>query len=292
MWAIFAAVTCSVPYSESEAKYFVDFSGAAYCGGTLGKGVASWSCAACQKHPNVTATVISEHTLLFAFNGFVAYDADTNRVILSVAGTDPLKVQDWIDDLSFAHTDYYMCSKFGDESCQVHEGFLKTYQLAILDVRTTVEAYLKKHPSASFHVTGHSLGAIVALYAALDLKLERNVTVTSLTTVGQPRGGDAAFARFAAKHFGNVENTTVPYYRLVHFTDPVPDLPPSALGFTQPPQEIYYGQLNSLGPHVECNLTDGEDPSCSDRHLVRVNLLMHLNYVGFDFISNYIGCKL
>ena len=61
--------------------------GASYCGGTLGHGVTNWNCYACKRHPNVNATVVSNQTLFFDFNSFVAYDGDTNRVILAIAGT-------------------------------------------------------------------------------------------------------------------------------------------------------------------------------------------------------------
>lgn len=146
--------------------------------------------------------------------------------------------------------------------------------------------YKAAFPTAALHLVGHSLGAIMSVFAALDLTLEENIKVDSLLTFGQPRGGDQAFADFFE---ANLEEL-----RLTHYTDPVPHLPPqNLLGeafFQHPSTEVYYEQYNSLGSYKVC---DGqEDNTCSNKNLVDVDLLMHLNYVGFDFISNYLACKL
>jgi hypothetical protein len=274
-------------YDEEYAKYMVDFSGAAYCSGTLGHGVEKWDCGACKKHPTVTnSSVITESSLAYTLNGFVAYDSAVDRIVLSISGTDPLNIKDWVDDLDFFKTDYPLCEKYGAEPCQVHEGFLGSYDVGRDLVVSTVLEYTAAHPTAEVHVTGHSLGAIMAVLASLDLTLEHDVKITSILTFGQPRGGDEAFSNFFSSHLSE--------FRVTHYTDPVPHLPPQTLAFQpffhHPTTEVYYGQLDSTGPYKVC--ADAEDKSCSNKNLVDVDLLMHLNYVGFDFISNYIGCKL
>ena len=179
----------------------------------------------------------------------------------------------------------------GSKNCTVHEGFLGTYNFARVEVRSLVSSYLQKYPTATFHITGHSLGAALAIFAALDLKVDQGVDIASVMTVGQPRVGDAEFSTFTQDHLGN-SNGRVAYYRITHYTDPVPHLPPISFNFEHPAPEVYYEQLKSLGSHKVCNATDGEDKTCSDKHLVDLNLLMHLSYVGFDFTSNYLACKL
>mmetsp|Transcript_3962 Transcript_3962/g.8325 ORF Transcript_3962/g.8325 Transcript_3962/m.8325 type:complete len:296 (-) Transcript_3962:143-1030(-) len=295
MYSLLALATLLLPistfaaptYDEADAIYNVDFAGAAYCAGSLGHGVDKWNCNACKKHPSVTnSTVISATSLSYTFNGFVAYDSDVDRIVLSIAGTDPLKLKDWVDDLDFLKTEYPLCEEYGGSKCEVHEGFLGSWEIAKDEVAETIQAYKQEHPTATLHITGHSLGAILAVFATLDLELRVGVTVDSLLTFGQPRGGDADFASFLMDH--------VSQFRLVHYTDPVPHLPPqNLLGspfFMHPTTEVFYEQHNSLGSYKICE--EQEDSTCSDQFLVDINLLNHLNYVGFDFISNYLTCKL
>lgn len=47
----------------------------------------------------------------------------------------------------------------------------------------------------------------------------------------------------------------------------------------------------SQGAHAVCD-GSGEDPTCSNAHAVDVNIVDHLEYVGFDMVSNYLFCKL
>ena len=125
-----------------------------------------------------------------------------------------------------------------------------------------------------------------AVFASLDLTLNGGIKVDNLITFGQPRGGDSAFASFV---MSNLEE-----YRLVHFQDPVPHLPPKDLlgspFFMHPTTEVFYEQRDSTGTYKVCE--GQEDETCSDQFLVDIDLLNHLHYVGFDFITNYLGCKL
>ena len=219
------------------------------------------------------------------FNGYVAYDSDTDRIILSIAGTDPLKIKEWIDDLNFVKTAYPLCSTYGEEPCEVHEGFLAAYELAKVEVRETIASYMSVHPTASVTVTGHSLGAALALLAALDLTLTQGVEITNMYTFGQPRVGDDVFAKFAM--------ATIEEYRVTHHHDPVPHLPTQNMfhsDWAHPSTEVYYGR-DSTGDHTICD-GSGEDPNCSDQFLLDVNILDHLDYVGFSITENYLDCKL
>jgi hypothetical protein len=289
VFATLQTVLCQ-QYNETDSLYYVDFAGASYCAGTLGRGIERWNCAACKKHPDVTkTTVISVSSLSHEFNGFVAYDSATNSIILAIAGTDPLKIKNWIDDLDFLKTNYPLCEEYGTESCEVHEGFYETYMLASDKVRSTVKSYMASFPTAKVHVTGHSLGAIVAVFAALDLKLTQGIDITRVYTYGQPRGGDDAWARFVE---GNLEE-----FRVTHYKDPVPHLPPMELlgepFFHHTTTEVFYDERDSTGKYVVC--AESEDMSCSDQFdtaFLDTSVVDHLFYVGFDFVTNYLTCKL
>ena len=72
-------------------------------------------------------------------------------------------------------------------------------------------------------VTGHSLGAALAEIAALDLAATV-VMPTSLYTFGCPRVGDDTWY----KYFDTA--LTGEHYRVTHYADPVPHLPPEVRG--------------------------------------------------------------
>ena len=283
------ASTAAAPtYSEETAKYAVDFSGAAYCAGTLGGGADEWSCKACRQHPEVTnVTIITASSLTETFNGYVAFDSSTNQIVLSIAGTDPLNIKEWIDDLNFFKTNYDLCEEYGDSKCEVHQGFLAAYDLAKEEVRVAIHEYVNAFPTATVMVTGHSLGAALAVLAALDLQLTQGINIETVYTFGQPRIGDKNFAEFA------VDNLME--FRLTHYQDPVPHLPPQKLllvpFFHHPSTEVFYSQLNSLGDYKVCTDPSGEDKKCSNKFLLDVNIFNHLDYVGFNFIDNYLDCK-
>lgn len=61
---------------------------------------------------------------------------------------------------------------------------------------TEVSTLLKKYPSASILVTGHSHGAALATHAALDIKLEIANADVKLYNFGSPRIGNEKFAKF------------------------------------------------------------------------------------------------
>lgn len=75
------------------------------------------------------------------------------------------------------------------------------------------------------HVTGHSLGAAIAALCAFDL-YDNGYNIVEVYTFGQPRVGDATFAKNYNERFDGYS------YRVVHYADIVPHLPPELLDFT------------------------------------------------------------
>jgi len=62
------------------------------------------------------------------------------------------------------------------------------------------------------------------------------------------------------------------------------------LGFHHLAIEVFY--VNSSKPnkeHIICNLT-GEDPDCSNRYLLDINVLDHLYYEGYSYGINIPKC--
>lgn len=76
-----------------------------------------------------------------------------------------------------------------------------------------------------FRVAGHSLGAAIAVHAAIDM-VSINIPVAVLYTYGAPRVGDSKFSQWF-ESFTKIPNK----YRVTHGRDPVPHLPPEDWGF-------------------------------------------------------------
>ena len=83
-------------YDPDVAWANVQWAGAAYCCGTMGNGCSQWTCPSCQ---GAMETLVFSDPATEA-NGFVGYTVDTNAIVVSFSGTDPLKIKNWIDDLS------------------------------------------------------------------------------------------------------------------------------------------------------------------------------------------------
>ena len=120
----------------------------------------------------------------------------------------------------------------------MHAGFYNVYDSLSSQTLTAVRSLLSAHPSSSLVVTGHSLGAAVATFAALDLKLAHPKTPLLFYAFGSPRPGNQQFSDFV--------NTLLPQYnRVVHINDVVPHLPLTAMGFNHGGQEIWYNTENT-----------------------------------------------
>jgi len=159
-------------------------------------------------HP---AAAMAKNTTIFGLMGHRTAD---RTAFLSFRGS--ADVSDWIADFDFAPTEYSPISSFG----QVHAGFQDVYDC----VRDSVAANL---PAATrgcdqILITGHSLGAALAVLAAPDVDrgMPPNSIEPRLTTFGGPRVGLPDFATA----FGAAIECC---YRVVNFLDIVPLVPPS-----------------------------------------------------------------
>ena len=95
----------------------------------------------------------------------------------------------------------------------------------------------------------------------------------SLTTFGQPRTGNAAFASWANKR---LEASALQAYRVTHWQDPVPHVPPRSAGYEHVGTEVFYD--SSMIHYTVCN-GSGEDPSCADSK-IGYSLNDHIYYYG------------
>lgn len=132
-----------------------------------------------------------------------------DATLVSFSGTDPLKIEDWITDFTPARS-----------ATDLHSGF----QNAVETVWPAIKTAIENRPADEQFVffTGHSLGGALAIIAAERAMRELNVQARAVYTYGSPRTGGAAFFDAYEPKLGS---TT---YRLVHGTDIVATVPPTA----------------------------------------------------------------
>jgi len=138
--------------------------------------------------------------------------------IIAFAGTDPLVPANWISDF-----DVGLSVQLGLQVTPgpVHRGFDKAFDA----VSGQVTQALAGRGAAPVLVTGHSMGAALAVIAADHCLSEQHVRATAVYAFGMPRVGDEDFAL----RYNDVLGATT--YRLVHGDDIVATVPPSRFGF-------------------------------------------------------------
>lgn len=131
-----------------------------------------------------------------------------DATIVALAGTDPLKIEDWITDFTAAPS-----------PTGLHSGFAG----AVEKVWPDIEAAIVSRPAneQALFFTGHSLGGALAILAADRARRELNVTATAVYTFGSPRTGGVDFFNSYTPQLGNST------FRLVHGGDIVATVPPS-----------------------------------------------------------------
>jgi triacylglycerol lipase len=139
-------------------------------------------------------------------------------IIIAFAGTDPLIPANWITDF-----DVGFRFRFNERVTPpaLHSGFEKAYR----SVAGKVAEALAKRSEAPVLVTGHSMGAALAVIAADDFLSDKKLRPTAVYVFGMPRVGDEDFAE---RYNDTLGNST---YRLVHGSDIVATVPPSSFGF-------------------------------------------------------------
>lgn len=246
------------------------FSQAAYCSPPV---LLKWQCGdACLAHPNVQPIIAGGDDA--AIPGyFVAFDPDTNSVIVSHQGTQPEKLRSDLNDIKFIpvklDTNFFSGA---DSEIKVHDGFQETWARTANDVLAAVQKGLSEKKADNVLVTGHSLGAAIAIMDSVFLKSKLPADVPIKTTVfGLPRGGNQEWADFVDKTLGNT------LQHVVNDKDIVPTVPPRFIGFRHPSGEIF---IKDDGSAVAC--PGQENENCTNSNgLFEKSILDHLGpYAG------------
>jgi hypothetical protein len=273
--ATLAAVS-SANYSHSAGAKALHYAKVGYCS-TFYSDIENWNCGAiCKKIDGVASADIVEDYWMGTF-GYVAYNSRDNMIVASFRGSTTLI--NWINNINFLKSNYKGLSS----EIQVHTGFYESYLSIANKVVEKVGALAKAHPTASILFTGHSLGAALATFAAMDVK-ERLALHNSmkLYTFGSPRTGNQAWADYVMKLYP----ASTSLFRIVHGKDMVPHLPKRWMDFTHVGTEIWYPRSDLAASYMTCANGSGqrENSDCSyTLGITDVSVLDHMIYVDIDF---------
>jgi len=249
-------------WDPARAEHDLFLSYAAYCSDISNP---SFSCKWCEKVPGFTLDGAVQDTTLdtLAFYGF---DEPNDAVYVSFRGTHNL--ENWIVNLNFTAVPWPEAN-----NTLVHEGFLEAEQRLAVTLIPAVQKLLSQHPGAEVRVTGHSLGAALAVIFSAHLYTAIPGQKVTTYNFGLPRSGHADFAAWTTDR--------VPIVRVVNQNDIVPHIPLRSMHFTHVSTEVWYKGGTATSDAQVCASAPGtEDPHCSDSEL-DLSIEDHLHYLGY-----------
>ncbi|KAF2476422.1 alpha/beta-hydrolase [Lindgomyces ingoldianus] len=208
------------------------YSAAAYCpsnNNSPGDKVtcSSGNCPLVQSAKTKTVTEF-ENSLRTDVTGFVAVDSTNSLVIVSFRGS--ASIQNWIANFDIAAVNTDLCT-----GCTAHSGFWNSWLEARDGVLAAVKSASQANPKYKIVATGHSLGGAIASLAAAQLR-NSGYTV-ALYTFGSPRIASPKLSDYITNQPGG-------NYRITHWNDPVPRLPPISFNFVHISPEYYINKAN------------------------------------------------
>ncbi|KAI7616320.1 hypothetical protein KC343_g9807 [Hortaea werneckii] len=141
--------------------------------------------------------------------GYVALDHHKQRILVAFRGT--INMAGWLANFGLSPQVYTPFPGAEDQvsgevengktakakshasscaDCTVHTGFYKAWNNTRPHVLEAVSEHVEQYPQYELHLVGHSLGAAVAAFAALDFSARGWEPV--ITTFGEPRIGNVA----------------------------------------------------------------------------------------------------
>ncbi|KFY41937.1 hypothetical protein V494_02703 [Pseudogymnoascus sp. VKM F-4513 (FW-928)] len=229
------------------------------------------ACPLLEQHKVAISSVFNG--LITGIAGFVAVDDIRREVILAVRGSSNLR--NLIFDAQFLLTS---CDVV--DGAAVHAGILSAWNEISAAARKGVESALAAHSGYRFVIVGHSLGAGVATIAASYLRRD-GYAGTDLYTYGSPRVGNAVFADFVTRQEGSE-------YRVTHYNDITPTIPPLILGYRHTSVEYWLatGPETKLDYQVkDIRVCNGDaNLSCSGSVFPALSLVPH-RYILADMYA-------
>ncbi|KAJ7777388.1 lipase [Mycena metata] len=233
----FHLAVAAIPAGQvSSYKPYTYFASAAYCSANTTK---SWSCGSCQANSDFKPVAAGGYGTSVQY-WFVGYSPSLRSVIVAHQGTSTKSILPILTDVMFAQESLNATLFSGmDSEIRVHSGFAGEHVKSASAVLAAVNSMLDTFNTSSVTVTGHSLGAALALLDSVYLSLHLPVS-TNFTTItyGLPRVGNKNFADYVDAH--NLSLT-----RITNKKDPIPVVPEQVLGYEHPSGEIHITNKSS-----------------------------------------------
>ncbi|KAI9430503.1 Alpha/Beta hydrolase protein [Lactarius psammicola] len=200
---------------------------------------------------------------------FVGHDSQTQSIVVAHQGTDPTKLHSILNVVRLFQEglNTTLFPNAGGD-VKAHKGSACTQGRTADTILSTVKSGLQNTTSRNVLVTGHSLGAAIAILDALMLRQHLDPSVSINTIVfAPPRGGDQAFADLIDSQLGSH------YTYITHGGDPVPNLPPRFIGYRHSAGEVHIPTSGEAGT-VSCPGQENENCQAGNS-IIRTSVLDH-----------------
>lgn len=211
----------------------------------------------------------TEATDVEGFVGFFSDDVarrNIKRGDIQLVYRGSKSVQNYAADVLASKNPSTLCNE-----CMVHSGFEMDFRSVIDEVKDAIEklksegrrSWFSGPSPATLRIAGHSLGGALAAMTALDIstdpRFDKIVGGVEVTTFGEPRVGNAAFAEAFSENKHRIKKMI----RIVNKGDSLVHLPWSSYGFVHEGREVW---TNSKGENFVCDppSPDTESPGCSN----------------------------
>ncbi|KAF2856740.1 alpha/beta-hydrolase [Plenodomus tracheiphilus IPT5] len=217
----------------SKLNLMEQYASAAYCASNYGSTGDQITCASgnCPSVEDADSSSVIEYSRTETstdVTGFVAVDHTNNLIVVAFRGSSTIDT--WLTDLDFDTVTTDICP-----GCTAHHGFWNSWVDARDRVLPAVKQASTAFPAYQITVTGHSLGGAIATLAAAELR--KSAYTVALYTYGAPRIAGNKTSSYITKQTGG-------NYRVTHWNDPVPKLPPLIMGFVHISPEYYINKPN------------------------------------------------
>jgi hypothetical protein len=261
--------------------YYSEYNAAAYCPGQQDAKFVKQKIT-CGKYKTCDRVEKSNTTIYTTWlnqgsnsaTGFVAADHTMKKIVVAMRGS--VSVANWIADIKFFTTP---CTQFGKgASCET--GFYGFWEQSRNFAAKGLAQGLAANPSYGIIVTGHSLGAAAAVYAAGEYRAKYKDV--ELYSYGQPRAGNDVMSKFITAQGKN--------YRVTHTSDAVPKLPFEWMGYKHISPEYWIS--DGLGNKVDTiKVLEGisNNNGNTGTGIMKFNIIAHVQYFQPNMYDCVVG---
>lgn len=165
--------------------------------------------------------------------GYIAVDNTRGLTVLAFRGSS--SIRNFLADADFVQVPTDIC-----DGCEAHQGFWDSWLEARVGILAALKTTALQHPRSKVVVTGHSLGGSIADIAAAEIR--KMGVPADLYTFGAPRIAGRKLSDFITNQNAGGN------FRVTHFDDPVPKMPPLFLDYVHISPEYYIDKGNDIVP--------------------------------------------